>query len=124
MPTPIQPAGMPVPLGHYVPGMTGAGLLFVSGQLPGPGDAETVSAPFAEQARRAIEAMLAVVEAAGKGPADIVKVTVYLVGIDNWSSFNTIYAALLGDARPARAIVPVPALHHGYLLEIEAVAVA
>ena len=43
-------------------------------------------------------------------------------GIANWPAFNTLYAELLGAARPARAVVPVPELHHGYLIEIEAIA--
>ena len=44
-------------------------------------------------------------------PADLAKVTVYLVGIENWPLFNGIYAEIMGDARPARAVVPVPELH-------------
>ncbi|WP_348270476.1 RidA family protein [Bosea sp. LC85] len=41
----------------------------------------------------------------------------------NWPEFNRIYAEAFGDHRPARSVVPVPELHHGYLIEIEAVAV-
>ena len=48
----------------------------------------------------------------------------YLTDIDDWPAFNTLYADWAGDARPARAVVPVPMLHHGFRLEIEAVAVA
>ena len=50
------------------------------------------------------------------------RVTAYVVGIENWPVFDRIYAELFGEARPARAVVPVPELHHGYLVEIEAVA--
>jgi 2-iminobutanoate/2-iminopropanoate deaminase len=52
----------------------------------------------------------------------MLKVTVYIVGVELWPAFNTIYAELMGEARPARAVVPVPELHHGYLVEIEATA--
>ena len=54
----------------------------------------------------------------------LVQVRVYLTDIDDWPAFNTLYANWAGDARPARAVVPVPMLHHGFRLEIEAVAVA
>ena len=55
-------------------------------------------------------------------PADLVKVTVYVAGVEHWPAFDRVYAAALGEHRPARAVVPVPELHHGYLVEIEAIA--
>ena len=60
--------------------------------------------------------------AAGSTPAQIARVTAYIVGVANWARFNSIYAAKLGDARPARTVVPVPELHHGVLIEIDAIA--
>ncbi|MDP9416177.1 MAG: RidA family protein, partial [Pseudomonadota bacterium] len=61
---------------------------------------------------------------AGGGSADtVLRVTAYIVGIENWSAFNRIFAELFGDARPARAVVPVPELHHGYLVEVDGIAV-
>jgi 2-iminobutanoate/2-iminopropanoate deaminase len=48
--------------------------------------------------------------------------TVYIVGIENWPAFDSLYAEALGSAKPARSVVPVPELHHGYLIEIEAIA--
>ena len=52
----------------------------------------------------------------------LARVTAYIVGVENWPRFNAVYAARLGDARPARTVVPVPELHYGYLVEIDAVA--
>jgi len=51
----------------------------------------------------------------------VLKVTAYLVGVENWPEFNRIYAEIFGASRPARSVVPVPGLHHGYLIEIEAI---
>jgi enamine deaminase RidA (YjgF/YER057c/UK114 family) len=51
-----------------------------------------------------------------------VRVTVYIVGVENWPRFNTVYASMLPDARPARTVIPVPELRHGLLVEIDAVA--
>ena len=50
------------------------------------------------------------------------QVRVYVTDIASWPAFNAIYAHWIGDARPARAVVPVPELHYGFMIEIEAVA--
>lgn len=81
-----------------------------------------VNAPFREQARQAVSNMLAVLVGAGGSPRNLVKVTAYIVGIENWSVFNLVYGELLGEVRPARSIVPVGELHFGYLVELEAIA--
>ena len=111
------------PAGHYAPATAHGDLVFVSGQLPvGSNGEHDAQAPFEDQARRAIANLLAVLDAAGSGPERLLKVTVYIVGVDHWPTFNTVYADMLGEAKPARAVVPVPELHHGYLVEIEAIA--
>jgi reactive intermediate/imine deaminase len=109
--------------GHYSQGVRHGDLIHVSGQLPiAPDGTHHSEADFEQQARLAIRNMIAVVEAAGGSAATLLKVTVYLVGVGNWPRFNTVYAEILGDARPARSVVPVPELHYGYLVEVDAVA--
>jgi 2-iminobutanoate/2-iminopropanoate deaminase len=109
--------------GHYSQGVRHGDLIYVSGQLPiAPDGTHHSEADFEQQARLAIRNMIAVVEAAGGSAATLLKVTVYLVGVENWPRFNTVYAEILGDARPARWVVPVPELHYGYLVEVDAVA--
>ncbi|UVH52116.1 RidA family protein [Pseudomonas sp. CBSPBW29] len=111
------------PAGHYSQAVSHQGTLYISGQLPvSPGGRHNLEASFAEQAQVALDNLLAILKAAGGSPADLVKVTVYVVGVKHWPEFDRLYAAALGDHRPARAVVPVPELHHGYLIEIEAVA--
>jgi len=51
-----------------------------------------------------------------------VQVRVYVTDINQWPAFNTIYAKWIGASRPARAVVPVPELHFGFKIEVEAVA--
>ena len=109
--------------GHYSQGVRHGDLIYVSGQLPiAPDGTHHSEADFEQQARLAIRNMIAVVEAAGGSAATLLKVTVYLVGVRNRPRFNTVYAEILGDARPARSVVPVPELHYGYLVEVDAVA--
>jgi enamine deaminase RidA (YjgF/YER057c/UK114 family) len=76
-----------------------------------------------EQVRLALGNLLAIVKAAGSSPDRVLKVTAFIVGVENWPVFNRVYAELFGEARPARSVVPVPSLHHGCVVEIEAIAV-
>lgn len=122
--TPISTDRAAPPGGHYSQGVRHGDLIHVSGQLPiAPDGTHHADADFEQQARLALRNMIAVVEAGGGTAATLLKVTVYLVGVANWPRFNTIYAEVLGIARPARSVVPVPELHYGYLVEIDAVAV-
>lgn len=120
----LAPSTIATPAGHYSPGVAFRDLVFVSGQLPvRPDGAHAADAPFEDQARQTLKNVFAVLAAAGAAADDVLKVTVYIVGVEHWPAFNRVYAEMFGSAKPARAVVPVPALHHGYLVEIEAVAV-
>jgi 2-iminobutanoate/2-iminopropanoate deaminase len=114
----------PKPFGHYAQATEAEGVVYVSGQLAARADgASLADQPFEIQARQALANVIAIVEGAGLGRDRIAKVTAYLVGVEYWPAFNTIYAEVMGSHRPARAVVPVPALHHGYLIELDAIAV-
>ena len=120
----IATSAAPTPAGHYAQAVAWGGLIFVSGQLPvRPDGTPGADQPFEAQVRQTLANVLAILEAAGSGPDGILKVTAYIVGVEHWPMFNGIYAEVFGSARPARAVVPVPALHHGYLIEIDATAV-
>jgi len=122
--TTILTEGAPAPAGHYSQAIVSRGHVFISGQLPIRPDGRALTEDgFEAQARQAIENMLAILGAAGSGPEHLVKVTAYIVGVANWPRFNAVYASMLPDARPARTVVPVPGLHYGYLVEIDAIAV-
>lgn len=113
----------PAPAGHYAQATVFNDLVFVAGQLPVlPDRSHQAGAPFEAQARQALANLLAVVRAAGSAPERVLKVNVYIVGIAHWPAFDRVYAEMFGDARPARAVIPVPELHHGYLVEVDAVA--
>lgn len=119
----IATGDAPLPAGHYSQGTVFGGLLFVAGQLPvRPDGAHQADAPFEAQARQALANLIAIVRAGGSAPERILKVNVYIVGVEHWPAFNAVYAELFGNARPARAVIPVPELHHGYLVEVDAIA--
>ncbi len=113
----------PAPAGHYAQATAWRDLVFVSGQLGvRPNGEHTAGESFEVQVRQALGNMLAVLAAAECGPKQVLRVTAYIVGVENWPAFNRVYAELMGDARPARTVVPVPELRHNYLIEVEAVA--
>lgn len=119
----VSTTDAPQPAGHYSQATVHEGLIFVAGQLGVlPDGTHRPGAPMEAQARQALENVLAIVRAAGSAPERVLKVNVYIVGVEHWPAFNKVYAELFGDARPARAVIPVPELHHGYLVEVDAVA--
>lgn len=121
--TPIVTDRAPAPAGHYAQAIVSRGHVFISGQLPiGPHGCPLTEEGFEAQVRQAIQNMLEILRAAGGTPHQLVKVTAYIVGIDRWARFNEVYASMLQDARPVRTVVPVTELHHGCLVEIDAIA--
>jgi Putative translation initiation inhibitor, yjgF family len=120
----VSTPGAPAARGHYSQAVVHAGLVYVAGQLPIVAGAPPQASPgsFDDQARRVIDNVIAILEAAGSGPALILKATVYITDTAHWPAFNAIYAEKLGSHRPARTVVPVAALHYGYLVEMDVVA--
>ena len=122
-PKPILTDAAPAPAGHYSQAMRSGNELYISGQLPIRADkAALPDMSFETQVRQALANVLAILEAAGGQSSDLLRVTAYIVGVENWPEFNCIYADILGDARPARTVVPVPELHYGFLVEVDAIA--
>ena len=121
----INPDGNAKPGGHYSHGTVANGFVFVSGQLPIAREGrKRADASVAEQARQVLANVEAVLVAAGSGIDQLVQVRVYVDDVANWPEFNAIYAQWAGESRPSRAVVPVGALHYGFKIEIEAVALA
>lgn len=109
--------------GHYVPGMISRGMLYISGQLPV--DHETGSMTeggIAAQTMTALRNVERVLAAAGAAKENVVMCRVYIPDVAHWDEVNRVYAAFFGEHKPARVIVPTRDLHHGALVEIEAMA--
>jgi 2-iminobutanoate/2-iminopropanoate deaminase len=118
----IETRDAPAPGGHYAQAVVHEGVVYVAGQLPGdPRDPARRPETFEAQARQVIANVFAILEAAGSGPERLLRCTVYITDIAHWPAFNAIYAQALGAHRPARTVVPVPVLHHGYLVEMDAI---
>lgn len=120
---PVFPEKLPKPAGHYSPGIVCKGLVYVSGQLPLDLDTrEPFTGDIEEQTKIALRNVEAVLHAAGSDLQSIVQMTIYVSSMDTWDRVNKIYAEMMGEHRPARAIVPVGQLHYGVGIEIQAIA--
>jgi 2-iminobutanoate/2-iminopropanoate deaminase len=121
----IKLPNAPEPLGHYSSALTHSGLIFVSGQLPRnavTGEVETGAIELqTELALRNVEDIL---KAANSDLNHVLQFTIYVSEMDDWDKVNKVYARILGEHKPARAIVPVKDLHFGTKIEIQAIAAA
>lgn len=113
---------LPPPAGHYSQAVAACGLVFLSGILPARPDVDPAVADFDTQCASVFDQCDKVLRAAGCTFDDVVQCTAYLAGVEHWPAFNTFYAGVFGDHRPARAVVPVLALHYGFLVEVQMVA--
>jgi 2-iminobutanoate/2-iminopropanoate deaminase len=118
----ISTGGAPAAIGPYSQAIIMDGLLFCSGQLgldPATGNLlDGVEA----QAERAMLNLRAVLDAAGATFEDVVKTTIFLADMGDFSVVNAVYARFMPDPPPARSTVQVAALPKGGRVEIEAIA--
>jgi reactive intermediate/imine deaminase len=120
----LRVPGLAEPISHYTDAVRAGDLLFVSGCVPIDGEGRLVPGDVVAQTRQVFENIRLVLEAAGAGFADVVKVTVFLTDVDDRVAVNSIRQEVFGDARPASTLVEVSALAiPGARIEVEAIAV-
>ena len=119
----IEAAGAPAAIGPYSHAVVAGGLLFCSGQIPlDPASGELVAGGAGEQARRCLENLRAVCEAAGTALARALRLTVYMTDLGDFAEVNDVYAGFFFDAAPpARVAVGVAELPRGAAVEIDAI---
>lgn len=124
-PRPVATPGAPEAIGPYSQAVRWGDLVFASGQIGlDPGTGRLVEGGAAVQARRCLDNLAAVLEAAGSSLTLCLKVTVFLADMGDYPAVNEVYAEAFGGARPARAAVQVSGLPKGALVEMDAVAAA
>jgi len=114
----------PSPIGPYRQAVAIGAMVFCSGQIAiDPATGKLAGDDVETQTRQALENLGEVLRAAGLSFADIVKTTLFLVDMADFSAVNAIYARYLGRSAPARSTVAVAALPLGAKIEIDAIAV-
>jgi 2-iminobutanoate/2-iminopropanoate deaminase len=113
----------PKVIGPYSVATEANGFVFVSGQVAfKPGTTDKVEGDAAAEAEQVMQNIGGILGDVGLGYADIVKTTIFLADIGDFSSVNEVYARFVGDAPPARSTFQVAALPAGFKVEIEVIA--
>ena len=121
----IQTDNAPAAIGPYSQAIKAGGFVFVSGQIPiDPQTGQFVSGGIAEQTEQVLKNLSAVLEAAGSSLGLVVKTTVFLADMKEFSGMNEVYATFFSSSPPARATVAAAGLPRDARVEIEAVALA
>ena len=112
------------PVGPYSQAIRANGLIFLSGQIPAdPETGAIVDGGIAAQTDRALRNVAAILTAAGSSMDKVVRCTVFLTNMSDFSSMNEVYATFFRENPPARTTVAVAQLPKDALIEIQATAV-
>jgi 2-iminobutanoate/2-iminopropanoate deaminase len=123
----IVTEGAPKPFGGapYNQAIRAAGLVFCAGQVGlEPASGTLVDGGVEAQARRAMENLSAVLEAAGSSVGRIMKTTIFVTDLGDFAAVNAVYGSFFEADPPARSTVQVAGLPGGAAVEIEAIALA
>ncbi len=113
----------PSPAGPYSPATEANGFVFLSGQVGvDPADGSSAGEDVSAQTRQTMRNIGAMLADLDLGYDDIVKTTIFLADIADFSVVNEVYAEYVGSAKPARSTVQVAALPGGHRVEIEVIA--
>jgi 2-iminobutanoate/2-iminopropanoate deaminase len=121
----IETENAPAAIGPYSQAIKAGGFVFVSGQIPiDPQTGQFVAGGIAEQTGQVLKNLAAVLAAAGSGLDRVVKTTVFLADMKEFSGMNEVYATFFSSPPPARATVAAAGLPRDARVEIEVVALA
>ena len=119
---PINTPSAPKAIGPYSQAVKSGPLVFISGQIPlDPKTMELVGEDVVRQTHQVFKNLSAIAKASGGNLVDIVKMTIYLTNLDNFSKINEIMASYFQEPYPARATIEVSALPKAALVEVEAI---
>jgi 2-iminobutanoate/2-iminopropanoate deaminase len=119
----ISSGDAPKAIGPYSPAVRAGQLLFVSGQVPlNPATGNMVEGGIAEQTRRVLDNVGALLTAGGRSFADVVRTTIFLADMNDFAAVNEIYGQYFTQPYPARATVQVARLPKDARVEIDVIA--
>ena len=120
----ITTSNAPAAIGPYSQAIRGGNLIFTAGQVGlDPQSGQLVEGGIREQTEAALRNLQSVLKAAGCSFSDVVKTTVFIMDMNDFTAMNEVYQQFLGDIiPPARSTVQVAGLPRGAMVEIECVA--
>ncbi|HEX6796807.1 MAG TPA: RidA family protein [Ktedonobacterales bacterium] len=120
----VATAGAPAAIGPYSQAIIAGDLVFASGQIAlDPQSGQLIAGDVRDQTRRALQNLGEVLLAAHSDLALVVKTTVFLTSMANYSAMNEVYAEFFQGEAPARSAVAVTELPRNALVEVEAIAI-
>ena len=120
----IRTDGAPQPIGPYVQAVRVGQFVFTAGQIPlDPTSGRVVEGGIEEQTERVLENLKAILEAAGSSLSRVVRTTCFLADLEDFATFNRIYAMYFGENPPPRTTVQAARLPAGALVEIDCIAI-
>jgi len=114
----------PTAIGPYSQAVATKGMVYTSGQIALDTNGEMVGNDVETQTHQVMKNLLHVLQAAGAGYSDVIKTTIFLADMDDFSKVNDIYAIYFGDHKPARSTVAVKTLPKNALVEIDCIALS
>lgn len=118
----VSTADAPAAIGPYAQAVRAGNLLFTSGQIPLTPAGQLVEGGIEEQTHQVLTNLKAVLAAEGATLSDVIKTTVFLKDMNQFATFNSIYASYFGEHTPARSTVEVARLPRDVFVEIELIA--
>ena len=119
----ISTENAPGAIGPYSQAIKAGGMVFCSGQIPiDPATGQFVSENVAEQTVQVFKNLEAVLKAAGTGLSNVVKTTVFLADMNDFTEMNEVYSQFFSENKPARATVEAARLPRDAKVEIECIA--
>lgn len=119
----VQTDKAPKAIGPYSQAIKANGMLFASGQVPiDPASGQIINGTIAEQTTQVLSNLQAVLEAAGTSLDRVVKTTVFLADMNDFSEMNETYAGFFSELPPARSTVEVSRLPRDARIEIDVIA--
>ena len=119
----IKTTKAPAAIGPYNQAIQVGNLVYTSGQIPiDPATGNFVEGGIKEQTRQSLLNVKAILEEAGLTMSDVIKTTVFMADMNDFSDMNAVYSEFFPEPYPARSAVAVKTLPKGALVEIEVVA--
>ncbi|MEN6357232.1 MAG: RidA family protein [Armatimonadota bacterium] len=120
----VETTNAPAAIGPYSQAIKANGFLFISGQIPiNPATGQMDAVDAVTQTKQVMENLKGILASQGMTFEDVVKTTIFLMDISDFSRVNDVYASYMQSDAPARSTVQVAALPRGAKVEIEAIAV-
>ena len=120
----IETKKAPAPIGPYSQAIEAGGFIFVSGQIAiSPKTGALVADDISGQTKQVIENLKTILESGGSDLENVVKTTIYLKNMDDFTQVNDVYNSYFKESKPARATVEVSRLPKNALVEIKCTAI-